>query len=156
VGIEIERKFLVKPGAWAPRDAGTRFTQGYLSSRKGSTVRVRIEGERANFTIKGPSTGVSRSEFEYPLPLADARVLLDQLCEQPLIDKHRYLEHHGRHTWAIDVFHGDNEGLIVAEVELEAEDDELELPPWAGDEVSFDPRYFNSSLVKNPFKSWPR
>lgn len=155
MAIEIERKFLVKPGEWTPRDAGTHFTQGYLSSEQGRTVRVRIEGVSAKLTIKGPTTGVSRSEFEYPVPVADARILLDELCGKPLIDKHRYRERHGRHTWEIDVFHGDNEGLIVAEVELGAEDDELELPPWAGADVSQDPRYFNSSLVKNPFKNWP-
>jgi adenylate cyclase len=153
---EIERKFLVRHGAWTPRDAGTHFKQGYLSSHKERIVRVRIEGDSAKLTIKGQTTGVSRSEFEYPLPLADARLLLDQLCERPLIDKHRYLEHHGRHTWEIDVFHGENEGLIVAEVELDAEDDALQLPCWAGDEVSADPKYFNSNLLKHPFKDWPR
>lgn len=156
LAIEIERKFLVRPGAWTPRDAGTHITQGYLTSQKERTVRVRIEGASATLTIKGPTTGVSRFEFEYPMPLADARILLDQLCVQPLIDKHRYLERHGRHTWEIDVFHGDNEGLIVAEVELDAEDDELQLPPWAAAEVSSDPRYANSNLVRNPFKNWPR
>jgi adenylate cyclase len=156
MATEIERKFLVRPGAWTPRDAGTHFKQGYLNSQKERIVRVRIEGTRAKLTIKGQTCGVTRSEFEYPLPLADARILLDELCERPLIDKHRYLEHHGRHTWEIDVFHGDNEGLIVAEVELDAEDDVLQLPPWAGEEVSSDPKYFNSSLLKRPFKDWPR
>ena len=156
MAIEIERKYLVRPGAWAPRDAGTHFTQGYLSGQTERTVRVRIEGDSAKLTIKGPTMGISRLEFEYPLPVADARILLDRLCERPLIDKQRYVEWHGRHRWEIDVFHGDNEGLIVAEVELDAEDDEVQLPPWAGDEVSSDPRYSNSSLVRNPFKNWPR
>jgi adenylate cyclase len=156
MGKEIERKYLVKPGAWTPHGAGTHFKQGYLSSQKERVVRVRIEGEAAKLTIKGLTTGVTRSEFEYALPLEDAAVLLDQLCEKPLIDKHRHAEKHGGRTWEIDVFHGDNEGLVVAEVELASESESPALPAWAGDEVSGDPRYFNSNLLKNPFKSWPQ
>jgi adenylate cyclase len=158
LAIEIERKFLVTPGAWIPRDAGTHIQQGYLSAQNGCTVRVRIERSeavsRGLITVKGPTTGISRSEFEYAIPFADARFMLDELCEPPLIDKHRYLERHGRHTWEIDVFHGDNEGLIVAEVEMQSEDDVLELPPWAGQDVSFDFRYSNANLRKAPFNSW--
>lgn len=154
MAIEIERKFLVKPGAWTPRDAGTHMQQGYLSAQNGCTVRVRIEGDVARLTVKGPTIGISRPEFEYAVPVADARFMLDELCEPPLIDKHRYRERYGRHTWEIDVFHGDNEGLIVAEVEMESEDDVLEMPPWAGQEVSFDFRYSNASLRKAPFNSW--
>jgi adenylate cyclase len=154
MGKEIERKFLVKAGAWSPQNAGTHFKQGYLNSQKERVVRVRIEGAIAKLTIKGVSSGATRSEFEYPLPLEDAQVLLDQLCEQPLIDKHRYLERHGGFTWEIDVFHGDNDGLVVAEIELPAEDTAFELPPWAGEDVTHDPRYFNSNLLKNPFKKW--
>lgn len=156
MATEIERKFLVRSGAWKPRDAGTHFKQGYLNSHKERIVRVRIEGGVAKLTIKGQTKGLTRSEFEYPLPVEDAKILLTQLCEQPLIDKHRYLEQHGRHTWEIDVFHGDNDGLIVAEVELDAEGDTLQMPPWAGEEVSSDPRYFNSNLLKHPYKNWPR
>ena len=156
MAIEIERKFLIKPGAWTPRDAGTHIQQGYLSSQNGPTVRVRIEGSTATLTVKGPTTGISRSEFEYPLPLADASHMLDQLCHSSVIDKHRYRERHGRHTWEIDVFHGDNEGLIVAEVELESEDDVLEFPEWVGQEVSSESRYYNSNLLRNPFKNWSR
>lgn len=155
MGKEIERKYLVKPG-WTPQGAGTHFKQGYLNSQKERVVRVRIEGDKAKLTIKGLTTGVTRSEFEYALPLEDARILLDQLCEKPLIDKHRHVEQHGGHTWEIDVFHGDNEGLILAEVELASEDDSPTLPPWAGAEVSSDPRYFNSNLLKSPYKSWPK
>jgi len=132
---EVERKYLVKTGAWTPKDEGTHFKQGYLNSQKERVVRVRIEGHKAKLTIKGLTTGVSRSEFEYAIPEEDAAVLLDQLCEQLLIDKHRHLERHGGHTWEIDVFHGDNEGLV-------------------GEEVSSDPRYFNSNLLKHPFKTW--
>ena len=151
---EIERKFLVKPGAWSPRDAGIHFKQGYLNAQKERVVRVRIEGERAKLTIKGVTTGVTRSEFEYAIPVEDAAVLLDNLCEKPLIDKHRHKEVHGVKTWEIDVFHGDNEGLVVAEIELTSESEAFVRPGWLGEEVSSDPRYFNSNLLKNPFKNW--
>ena len=151
---EIERKFLVKPGAWSPRDAGIHFKQGYLNAQKERVVRVRIEGEKAKLTIKGVTTGVTRSEFEYAIPVEDAAVLLDNLCEKPLIDKHRHKEVHGGKTWEIDVFHGDNEGLVVAEIELTSESEAFVRPGWLGEEVSSDPRYFNSNLLKNPFKNW--
>ena len=154
MGKEIERKYLVRPGAWTPADGGTHFKQGYLNSQKERVVRVRIEGAAAKLTIKGVTRGATRAEFEYPLPLEDAGVLLDQLCEQPLIDKHRYVEVHGGLRWEIDVFHGDNEGLVVAEIELPTEDAAFALPPWAGEEVTSDPRYFNSNLLKHPFKAW--
>jgi len=151
---EIERKFLVRKDAWTPRDEGTHFKQGYLNAQKERVVRVRIEGHKAKLTIKGQTTGISRSEFEYPIPVEDAAILLDQLCEQPLIDKHRHLERFGAHVWEIDVFHGENDGLIVAEVELASEHEALTLPPWVGEDVSADPRYFNSNLLKHPFKTW--
>ena len=154
MGTEIERKFLIRHRAWTPSGPGTHFKQGYLSSQKERVVRVRIEGTRAKLTIKGPTRGVSRSEFEYQIPVADADILLDQLCEQPLIDKHRHLEVFAGRTWEIDVFHGLNDGLIVAEVELPSEDAPLELPPWIGHEVSGDPRYFNSNLLKHPYSTW--
>jgi adenylate cyclase len=153
---EIERKFLVNVKAWVPQDAGIHFKQGYLNTQKERVVRVRIEGSRAKLTIKGITTGITRAEFEYAIPLEDASILLDQLCEKPLIDKHRHKEQHGAHTWEIDVFHGENEGLVIAEVELESADVHPELPPWAGAEVSSDPRYFNSNLLKNPFSTWPK
>ncbi|BDU77670.1 CYTH domain-containing protein [Mesoterricola sediminis] len=151
---EIERKYLVKLDTWVPQDGGVHFKQGYLNSQKERVVRVRIEGTKAKLTIKGVTTGVTRSEFEYAVPVEDAAILLDNLCEQPLIDKHRHKEVHGGKTWEIDVFHGDNEGLVVAEVELASEDEKIELPAFIGAEVSSDPRYFNSNLLKNPFKSW--
>ncbi len=154
MGKEIERKFLVDTAAWMPQGAGVHFKQGYLNSQKERVVRVRIEGEQAKLTIKGISVGMTRSEFEYAIPLDDAAVLLDQLCEQPLIDKHRHKEVHGGKLWEVDVFHGDNEGLVVAEIELGAEDEPFEQPAWAVREVSSDPRYFNSNLLKNPFKRW--
>lgn len=156
MGTEIERKFRVKEGAWVPADPGTHFKQGYLNSQKERVVRVRIEGAHATLTIKGITTGVTRSEFEYAIPVADAEVMLTHLCEQPLIDKHRHVELHGGRKWEIDVFHGDNSGLIVAEVELPSEDATLQLPPWAGEDVSGDPRYFNSNLLKQPYSTWRR
>lgn len=156
MGKEIERKYLVDTTKWTPQGGGTHFKQGYLNSQKERVVRVRIEGDRARLTIKGVSAGISRSEFEYEIPIEDARILLDSLCEQPLIDKHRHREIHGGKTWEIDVFHGDNEGLVVAEIELATEDESFDTPAWALREVSSDPRYFNSNLLKHPFKDWAR
>lgn len=155
MGTEIERKFLVDLARWQPRDAGVHFMQGYLSAGAQGVVRVRIEGDQAKLTIKGATTGLTRREFEYGIPLADAAIMLDELCVQPLIDKHRHEEVHAGRTWEIDVFHGDNEGLVVAEIELAAEDDRFVLPAWAGREVSDDPRYGNANLVRNPFRTWP-
>jgi adenylate cyclase len=151
---EIERKYLVKTDVWRPQGEGIHFKQGYLNSQKERVVRVRIEGSKAKLTIKGITTGVTRSEFEYAIPVEDAAILLDQLCEKPLIDKHRHKEQHGGLTWEIDVFHSENEGLVIAEVELPSEDIRPELPPWAAEEVSSDPRYFNSNLLKNPYRNW--
>ena len=156
MGKEVERKFLVDQGAWQAPDAGVHFKQGYLSSQKERVVRVRIEGDKAKITIKGITTGVTRSEFEYLIPVDDAALLLDNLCEQPLIDKHRYRQEVGGKVWEIDVFHGQNEGLVVAEIELASEDEGFILPPWAVQEVSSDPRYFNSNLLKNPFNTWAK
>ncbi len=154
MGKEIERKFLVRPGAWTPRDGGIRFKQGYLNTQKERVVRVRIEGAKAKLTIKGVTTGVTRSEFEYEIPVDDAAILLDNLCEKPLIDKHRHTEVHGGKTWEIDFFHGENEGLVVAEIELASETEAFPRPAWAGEDVSADPRYFNSNLLKSPFRTW--
>lgn len=155
MGTEIERKFLVRDDAWrAASDGGTLYCQGYLVGSKHASVRVRIEGEQARINIKGATLGVQRREYEYPIPLVDARELLDELCEHPLIDKTRYRVEHAGHLWEVDVFHGDNAGLVVAEVELDHPDEPFELPPWAGAEVSADPRYYNVSLVKHPYKAW--
>lgn len=151
---EIERKYLVKTGLWQPQSAGITIRQGYLSSAKERVVRVRTKNDRAFLTIKGITTGISRSEFEYEIPPADAQLLLDNLCEKPLIEKTRYQEIHNRQVWEIDVFFGENEGLIVAEVELADEAQVHVLPEWAGSEVSSDPRYFNSNLIAHPYKRW--
>ena len=154
MGQEIERKFLVKGTAWKAQAAGMLYRQGYLSSVKERTVRVRIAGEKAFLTIKGLNKGVTRTEFEYPVPIDDAAAMLDGLCERPLIEKTRYVLPSGGYTWEIDEFHGDNDGLVVAEVELQRADDKPPLPEWVGEEVSSDARYFNSNLVKKPFKTW--
>jgi len=154
MGKEIERKFAVDMEAWQPRDDGIHFKQGYLNSQQERVVRVRIEGDRAKLTIKGQSIGITRAEFEYDIPLEEATLLLDNLCEQPSIDKHRHTEIHGGKTWEIDVFHGQNEGLVIAEIELESEKEQFEVPKWAVREVSSDPRYFNSNLLKHPYCNW--
>jgi len=156
VALEIERKFVIDQAAWVPQGSGVRFRQGYLSSKKERVVRVRIEGQSAKLTIKGATIGVTRSEFEYSIPLEDAAILLDRLCEQPLIDKHRHTEVHFGKTWEIDVFHGPNEGLVLAELELATEDEKFQRPAWVLAEVSGDPRYFNSNLVQNPYSHWKK
>jgi adenylate cyclase len=154
MGKEIERKFLVDVARWKPAGAGVHFKQGYLNTDKERVVRVRIEGDVAKLTVKGANKGISRSEFEYKIPVDDAGAMLDNLCEKPLIDKHRHTEVHLGKTWEIDVFHGDNEGLVVAEIELSAEDEQFGKPAWALADVSADPRYFNSNLLKNPYRNW--
>lgn len=151
---EIERKFLLKDDAWRPGASGKAYRQGYLSIEPDRTVRVRVAGDAAFLTVKGRPQGASRAEYEYPLPLADAVEMLDRLCLRPLIEKIRYRVPYGGLVWEIDEFSGDNAGLVVAEVELEAEDQAIALPPWVGREVTSDPRYANSSLVARPFASW--
>jgi adenylate cyclase len=154
MGIEIERKFLVDASEWEASSAGTRIAQGYLSSATGRVVRVRLQGDDARLTIKGAAVGLTRSEYEYSIPTEDAREMLESLCERPLIDKTRYLEAYAGRTWEVDVFHGGNEGLVVAEIELENEGAKFELPPWVKKEVSADRRYSNSNLAKRPWSTW--
>jgi len=153
MGTEIERKFLVKEGPWREAAAET-YRQGYLSTVKEKTVRVRTINDKGYLTVKGITVGASRLEFEYEIPVADAGELLDNLCEKPLIEKQRYKLDHGGLTWEIDVFFGDNEGLIVAEVELQSEDQVFERPDWVADEVTSDPRYYNANLISNPYSKW--
>lgn len=151
---EIEHKYLVDLSRWRPAGEGVSYRQGYLASDKACVVRVRIAGDEAFITIKGPSEGLTRLEFEYPVPVADAEVMLERLAQGPLIEKTRHKESHAGHTWEIDVFHGDNEGLVVAEVEVDDADEAIERPDWVLAEVSDDPRYFNNNLVANPYKTW--
>lgn len=154
MALEIERKYLVDLTRWQPRGTGTHLVQGYLSSHPERVVRVRIAGATGKLTIKGKTTGITRVELEYDIPVADAQLMLDSLCELPLIDKHRYTETVGGHTWEIDIFHGDNDGLVVAEVELASADEQVELPAWALAEVSSDSRYYNANLLKAPYATW--
>jgi adenylate cyclase len=155
MATEIERKFLLRDDSWRQlADAGTRFSQGYLIGSSRASVRVRIEGDQANLNIKSATLGIHRHEFEYPVPLDEAREMLETLCEKPIIDKIRYRLHYGKHEWEIDVFEGDNAGLVVAEIELQHEDEPFERPDWLGEEVSHDVRYYNVNLVKHPYKDW--
>ena len=154
MGEEIERKFLVSGEAWRETAEGTRYRQGFLSTEPERTVRVRVAGPRGSITVKGKNLGARRAEFEYEIPLADAERMLDTLCKRPLIEKVRYTLRVGSHTWEIDVFEGDNAGLVVAEIELRREDEAFEKPEWVGEEVTDDPRYFNSNLVANPYRTW--
>jgi CYTH domain-containing protein len=154
MGQEIERKFLLAGDGWREGAQGVHYRQGYLSTHPDRNVRVRTKGEKATLTIKGRTTGISRSEYEYAIPVDDARSLLDELCEKPLIEKVRYTVDYGGLEWVIDEFEGENEGLLLAEVELESEGQVVELPPWIGEEVSDDLRYYNANLVTNPFCRW--
>lgn len=153
MGQEIERKFLVKDGSWRS-GAGTMIRQGYLRNEIEGTVRVRTKGERGFLTIKGRSEGISRLEFEYEIPVEDADQILDELCRKPLIEKIRYEIGLGGFIWEIDEFLGENAGLVVAEIELEAENQVFPKPDWLGKEVSGDFRYQNASLVLNPYRTW--
>ncbi|MHB1082287.1 MAG: CYTH domain-containing protein [Prosthecobacter sp.] len=153
MGSEIERKYLLKPGQWQPTGPGRRMAQGYLSRDPDRTVRVRVVGDDAFMTVKSRRTGITRTEIEFPIPPEHARDLL-LLCHQRLIDKTRYHVVHEGMLWEVDVFHGANEGLVVAEIELPAEDTPFALPEWVGEEVSHDMRYTNSRLSAVPFSEW--
>ena len=153
MGVEIERKFLLAGDGWRALGTAVPMRQGYLSSDKARVVRVRIEGDEAYLTIKSKSTGATRGEWEYPVPMLDAEELL-ALCEQPLVEKvRRHIDYAG-HVWEVDEFFGVNAGLVVAEIELDAEDAAFDKPEWIGEEVTDDPRYYNSSLIKRPYSSW--
>ncbi|MEZ5387939.1 MAG: CYTH domain-containing protein [Prosthecobacter sp.] len=153
MATEIERKYLLKPGVWKPSGSGRRMTQGYLARDPDRTVRVRIVGDEAFMTVKSRRTGIARTEIEFPISLEHARDLMT-LCFQPVIDKTRHEVMHDGMLWEVDVFHGENEGLVVAEIELPAEDTPFTLPDWAGVEVSHDMRYTNSRLSAEPFSAW--
>jgi adenylate cyclase len=154
VGTEIERKYLVSGDGWRGAGTATTFRQGYLSTVKERTVRVRLAGGEGTLTIKGITVGATRAEYEYSIPADEAASMLDTLCEQPLIEKTRHVVDEGGLTWEIDEFTGANEGLIVAEVELDSEDQEITLPGWVGEEVTSDPRYFNANLIAHPYTEW--
>ena len=155
MAIEIERKFLVRDDTWrAQVESASHIAQGYLVTEPGITVRVRRRGDQGFLTIKGAAQGIGRSEFEYEIPLSDAQAMLRDLCVQPPLEKVRHLIPFAGHLWELDVFEGANAGLVMAEIELTAEDEPFDLPDWAGDEVTGDPRYFNAYLAHHPFSTW--
>ena len=156
MGKEIERKFLIDISKIESPGSGSHIKQGYISTTDNTAVRVRVKGDIAYLTLKGENKGATRPEFEYDIPIDDANEIIKELCSGPIIDKTRYLVEHGSHTWEVDVFHGDNDGLIVAEVELESETEAVDLPNWVISEVTGQVEYYNSSLIDNPFSKWSK
>jgi adenylate cyclase len=154
MGKEIERKFLVKDDSFKKLANGDKYRQGYLNSMKERVVRVRTINDKGFLTVKGITTGATRAEYEYPIPVKDADAMLDDLCEKPLIEKNRYKIGFEGFIWEVDEFFGENQGLICAEIELEQEDQLFEKPEWISDEVTGDPKYFNSNLIQNPYSNW--
>jgi len=154
MATEIERKFLVKDSRYRALGNYLYIRQGFLSTEKERVVRVRIHGKKAFLTIKGIAKGFSRAEYEYKIPIADSKFMLDNLCIQPTIQKYRYNVNIEGFTWEIDEFTGENEGLIIAEIELKSDDQQFTKPDWIGEEVTGDARYYNANLVKNPYKQW--
>jgi len=153
--VEIERKFLLANDDWRDEVArSSRIRQGYLGKLDKASVRIRVAGDSANINVKSATLGMRRMEYEYEIPLGEAEEMLDQLCEQPQVDKTRFIVERGAHVWEIDEFYADNTGLIVAEVELNSETEVFEKPAWLGEEVTEDPRYYNVNLIKHPFKNW--
>jgi len=153
--IEIERKFLLASDNW--RNVVTkslRIRQGYMGEIDKASVRIRVQGDKANINIKSATLSMRRMEYEYAIPLNEAEEMLDQLCKQPQVDKTRYIVEQGKHKWEIDEFYGNNEGLVVAEIELSDEDEAFDKPEWIGEEVTEDARYYNVNLIKFPFKDW--
>ena len=154
MAIEIERKFLVKEKPLSIAKRSLKINQGYIINEKSKVIRVREKGDDYFLTIKGNNIGISRLEYDFPISKEDAKELIFHFCKTTLIEKTRhYIEHKG-HTWEVDEFHGKNNGLIVAEIELESEDDKFEIPDWVGEEVTQDDRYYNMNLAIHPFTSW--
>lgn len=154
MGKEIEKKFLIVSDDWRSLGTGEPYCQGYLNAETGRTVRVRTINDRGILTIKGPSVGAARLEYEYDIPIEEAREMLNELCHKPLIEKTRYKVPFAGFTWEIDEFTGENEGLIFSEIELEYEGQQFEIPPWVGKEVTDDGRYYNANLINNPYSNW--
>ncbi len=151
---EIERKFLVSGSGYKELAVPTRYKQGYITITEKGSVRVRIAGEKAFLTVKSKRTGISRAEYEYEIPVAEAQGLLTDIARQPIIEKQRYKVEYAGNIWEVDEFFGDNEGLVIAEIELESEDQRFEKPEWIGEEVSGERRYYNANLVGNPYCNW--
>lgn len=155
MAMEIERKFLVSGDFMQHVSGSVHMVQGYLNASSGRTVRVRVAGDRGFITIKGAAgtSGISRREWEYEIPGSDAREIME-LCMSGVIDKTRHYVPYAGHTFEVDVFHGENDGLVLAEVELTSENEAIERPEWLGEEVTGDARYYNSMLMKNPYRRW--
>ena len=151
---EIERKFLIINSSWNKGFEGVSYRQGYLSTDPERTVRIRLEGKVGKLTIKGKKVGISADELEYKIPTTDATFLLDNICIQPTIKKKRFKIKYDKVIWEVDVFEGENKGLVLAEVELKNPNQKLKLPKWIGKEVTSDLRFRNSNLVGNPFNKW--
>lgn len=156
MALEIERKYLVDFEKLGTLENGNRIKQGYFSTNKDAVVRVRVKNDKAYLTIKGSNIGATRLEFEYEIPVDEVNEMLDKLCQKPVIDKTRYLIDYENHTFELDIFYGDNDGLVVAEVELLDENETIKLPSWIKEEVTSDERYYNSNLMKNPYKNWKK
>ncbi len=155
MATEIERKFTVHKKQLIPHlTTGFPIKQGYIQTVDKTVVRLRIMGERAFLTLKGETKSFTRAEFEYSIPISDAQEMLQTLCQSPIIEKVRYHITFENHLWEVDIFSGDNAGLIIAEVELQSEDEKVLLPPWIKAEVTGDRDYYNSSLLKNPYSRW--
>jgi CYTH domain-containing protein len=154
MGKEIERKFLVKSDTCKKMPNGILYKQGYLCSEAERVVRVRLIGHKAYITIKGKNVGAIRDEYEYEIAYKDAEEIIEKLCEKPIIEKIRYMKEYDGFTWEIDEFYGENEGLTIAEIELKSETEVFSKPDWVGEEVTDNPRYYNSNLIKNPYKNW--
>lgn len=155
MATEIERKYLVVGDAWQTQVSGhCEMKQGYLAGSEKASIRIRVEGGHANINIKSATLDITRKEYEIPMDIKDAEEILSEMCDQPLIEKTRYYIPLGEHEWEVDVFHGDNAGLVVAEIELQDKNESFEKPTWLGREVSDDKRYYNVCLVKHPYKNW--
>ena len=152
--VEIERKYLVNQSKLPPLTNGVKIVQGYISTSDETTVRIRLKGDQCFLTLKGQTDGISRLEFEYPIPAVDAKAMLSHLCQGPKVEKIRYEIAHAGLLWELDIFEGDNQGLIVAEVELENENTQIPLPTWVTEEVSAKAQYYNSNLLAHPYKKW--
>ncbi|AXE29969.1 adenylate cyclase [Chromobacterium phragmitis] len=153
MGLEIERRFVVSGDGWRGLAPAVQYRQGYLSVEKERTVRVRVVGEQAWLTLKSNISNVSRHEFEYAIPLADAQTIMGAMCPM-VVDKLRHRIAHGGFVWEVDEFFGDNAGLVLAEIELPSEDTPFAKPDWVGEEVTEDGRYTNAYLSKRPYRSW--
>ena len=154
MGIEIERKFLVDIEKLPPLKKESFLKQGYIFGKDHTVVRIRIKDQQAFLAIKGKNIGASRMEFEYSIPLADAEQIITNLCNGVTIEKKRYIVNSKNHNWEIDFFHGENEGLVIAEIELNSENTKIEIPTWVTKEVTGEVKYYNSNLIKHPYSKW--